>query len=255
MTALNVLVGSMKAFILTDASLYHPDGEIVMFGRKAAVARDARIAVATRGDHRLPAAIAQACDDLYEGIDELIDEAGESIRSLYETTIAEIGAVEGGPGAAAEMFFVGWSARESQPVAFWLAYDGETWGFEELGDGFLAPMPNATEFSRLRLQMAEPASDYEVDDFDPVKHGIPLLEAQRRMPPAKVPGAPQSFVIGGEVLLTTIGQAGIEQSVIHSWPDEVGKPIRPEPFAVPLVEGMSRQQRRAAARQAGKAAA
>lgn len=254
MTAINIIVGTAKAFVMTDSTLYRPNGEIVGFGRKCFVSDDARLAVGSRGDSRLPSSIAEVCGDLYDGIDDLIGECGRSLRGLYERTIEEHGAID----AAAQMFFVGWSRRMGRPVAVSLMFDGADWSFDDRSEeGVVGPLPDATEMSRLQMLRAAPGSDYDAETFEPIAHGIPLIEAQRRMKVkiSSSPTSPASFVIGGEVLLTTVAEAGIAQEVIHSWPDEPGLPIEPAPFSLPITGGASRQQRRAAARQARKAVA
>ncbi|MEN3793375.1 hypothetical protein [Fulvimarina sp. MAC3] len=254
MTAINIIVATTKAFVLTDSAFYRPSGEVVEFGRKCVVAQGARLAVATRGDYRLAPAIAEACDDLYDSIDDLIEEEAHSLRGLYERTIQAAGAVD----ASAQMLFVGWSAHKGGPVAVSLLYDGTEWTFDDRSEeGAVAPMPDATEMSRLRMLRAEPGEDYDAETFDPIAHGIPLIEGQRRMKLKNptLPGSAKFHCVGGDVLLTTVTEVAIEQATVHSWPDTVGCPIRPEPFALPVTEGMSRQQRRALARQARKVAA
>lgn len=57
--------------------------------------------------------------------------------------------------------------------------------------------------------------------FDPYADGVIMMEEQR----ADVwpDGKPR---IGGSVVLTTVGAAGIRTEVLHTWPDKVGEPIR-----------------------------
>ena len=56
--------------------------------------------------------------------------------------------------------------------------------------------------------------------FDPYTDGVAMMKEQR----ADVwpDGKPR---IGGSVVLTTIGAAGIKSEVLHTWPDEIGQAI------------------------------
>lgn len=56
--------------------------------------------------------------------------------------------------------------------------------------------------------------------FDPRRDGLAMMEAQRAEPWL---GA---YRIGGAAILTTIGADGPRSDILHTWPDEVGEPIR-----------------------------
>jgi len=56
--------------------------------------------------------------------------------------------------------------------------------------------------------------------FDPYTAGVTMMEEQRAdvWPDGKAR-------IGGRVVLTSIGAAGIKTEVLYTWPDEIGQPI------------------------------
>lgn len=88
--------------------------------------------------------------------------------------------------------------------------------------------------------------------FDATRHGLPIMEAQRRdmdQMDGDENGAALSLV-GGHMVATEITSDGITQRVVHRWADEVGVPIQPASFELPrpgvpmITPGMSRAERR-----------
>ncbi len=66
--------------------------------------------------------------------------------------------------------------------------------------------------------------------------------------------APEVHIVGGQVVATEITEAGVTQRIVKTWPDKIGEAIRPTPAPAVPIEGMSRQQHRAAEREARKRA-
>ena len=85
--------------------------------------------------------------------------------------------------------------------------------------------------------------------------GMPFLEGMRQ---AKSTGCfedvPPRYAIGGHIDLTVITAAGATTRRVHNWPDRIGEKIDPfaEAHTAALRPPMSRQQRRAAEREARK---
>lgn len=79
--------------------------------------------------------------------------------------------------------------------------------------------------------------------------GVELMEAMRRTQAMTISGL--QFVVGGHVDLTTITVDGARTRRLHTWTDKIGAPITPFGDAQNVVP-MTRQQRRAAEREARK---
>ena len=247
MTAMNVILGSTMAFVLSDSAMYRSEtAELDHFGRKVAIAEGAGVIVATRGDYRLAPCLAEAFEEAYSNIDDVKIDECQNLCWRYDQTIEEAG-FQG--TAHAQFALVGWSEEEDKPIGFAVALGDDGWTFNRIDRAIAGPVPGPTELSQLRLVGAAPGVDWTPDTFDPLKHGIAMLEAQRRMKLSISPTSGKVHTVGGEVTLTKLTKDGISQEVIHSWDDEIGTLIRAEPFLRPVVEGLSRQQRRALERE------
>ncbi|MEX6508936.1 hypothetical protein [Jiella sp. M17.18] len=252
MSALNLIIGRERAFLLTDSLLYLASGEVTGFARKCEIAPKAKIAVAARGDHRLPLSFALAVDDDYGCIDDLIADAGEGVFWRYSATLQRFND-RLHLDFMQQLAFAGWSQAEGRPMGVSMIL-GQDESFEVVRDGIASPLPGPAELDQLHALGAEPGEDWMPDTFDPIRHGLPYLEAQRRMIIETRWGddGNKAHVIGGELTLTTITRDCIDQRVIHSWPDEIGKVIVPEPFVQPAPPAGSRQAQRTTERQAKK---
>lgn len=241
MTAMNVILGSTKAFVLSDSVMYRSNGVIDSFGLKTVVATGGA-AIAVRGDYRLAPALAEAFEDAYSSIDDVMIDECRNLCERYDQTVEEFG--DGTP-AHAQFTITGWSEDEGKPIGVIVTLDDEGWSFSRIDGGLCAPLPGATELSQLGLLGLAPGEDWQPDDFDPMKHGVPMLEAQRRMKLTISPTSGKVHAVGGDVTLTTVTEDGITQEVIHRWDDQIGSRIEAASFVRPVVEGMNRQQRRA----------
>jgi hypothetical protein len=94
-----------------------------------------------------------------------------------------------------------------------------------LDDAFAAgPQPSAETFVRCGYV---PPSD--MSDFDPVQHGIPIMEAFRRTSAPLHEGYPAiGYGVGGFIAHTLIERNRVTHNIIHEWPDVIGEPIDPK---------------------------
>ncbi|WP_182422300.1 hypothetical protein [Aureimonas sp. ME7] len=261
MTAINIVLQRARALVLTDSLFIHGvTGRPSFFAEKCAAVHGAAMAVTARGDYRVPEMIAGRLPQLYADIDSLIADEGQAVRDLYTSWVAAFG--EHVFQAKVEIQIVGWSEEKRRPRGFQLVFH-DTWTVAEISDeGSAAPLPDECELDRLALIGCGPGVHWDCSTFDPIRHGIPLMEAQRRMVlplPTKEPAS--SHIVGGHILLTEINRDDVSQRVIHEWHDAEGVEIEPAPFVAPVIDpaeppaGMNRQQRRAWERQNRKVAA
>ncbi|MCP1592003.1 hypothetical protein [Methylorubrum extorquens] len=235
MSALNVFVNSTRVMMLTDSSLYLPDGTVVAFEPKAFLVDSWNGAISGRGDCA-GITVALNLAERFGSFDEFIARSAPEIERRHRDGLAIAG-----PGQTTiEIHAVGWSERADRPRAFvlrsliehragepayvWLDHDEE--------DGCFYHSMSALELWRLHRQGAEPRVDFDAETFDPRRHGIPLMEAQRREigDAAYCAQAAGRHLVGGAVWLTVVDREGARQGMIHEWPDAVGEPIQPAPF-------------------------
>jgi len=238
MSAVNVICGSRRACVLTDASLYDAAGTIVGFELKAYAVESWTGVVTGRGNWWGPTFVRDLAET-FGSFDEFLTRSAAVIERGHRTAI-DAGELAG--QVLIEVHAVGWSEHRERPEAYVLRSPSAfldvdeppyVWRSLEEEDGiFHCAHLNAGELWQLHRQGAEPDVDWTAETFDPVRHGIPLMEFQRREPANQKagPGAAGKHVIGGELWLTVIDREGVRQGVIHEWPDREGQPIRPEPL-------------------------
>lgn len=269
MTAINIFLRRDRAVLMTDGAFYLPDGQIIGFGNKALPIPNLNAAIAVRGLQKVVADFALDFSIRYQSFDDMVDRVGDDLSEWQDTRERDAGYTS---WADVDLYLVGWSDREERPRAFnFQTRDtGNEYAVGEVEEveGFtVGPYPEPKEwFVNLRSIGVDLCPDDAMRRFDPIRHGLPIMEAQRRMmvDPSEMGSAftgtvPMSLV-GGHVTVTEITKGGISQRTVHRWNDGVGVPIAPEPFvmekrAEPAPAGMSRQQRRAFEKRNGKVSA
>lgn len=247
MTAINVFLRRDRAIMMTDASLYTPQGVIVGFGQKAVAMPNMRAVIACRGSQKVTALLAMEMSAVYQGYDELFHNAERDLRAYHDQHLMELSRL-----GLQEINIVvaGWSASKNAPAGFY--FDSSTDTFEEI-DGYVAgPLPDEAEDANLHAIRCEIDVDVDPAAFDPVRHGIPFMEAQRRMKLEISDVSEPMSIVGGHILLTEVSRDSVSQRVIHRWNDEIGMPIEPAEFVPPPPVPMNRHQRRALARAGGR---
>lgn len=235
MSAVNIFCGSRRACVLTDSSFYRPDGTIVAFDLKAFPVESWTGVITGRGDV-WGMAFARDLTETFGSFDEFLARSAPLIERAHRAALTQVG--EGAGQTFVEIHVVGWSEQRDRPEAHVLvsprpgAEDPPyVWRSLEGEDGvFVHALFSAGELWQLHRQGAEPDVDFTAETFDPVRHGIPVMEAQRRRGveadiSAELAGL---HVIGGELWLTVVDREGVRQDVIREWRDRVGEPIRPE---------------------------
>jgi hypothetical protein len=127
---------------------------------------------------------------------------------------------------------------------------------------FNLPFLYEEEQAELAMVGSRPAKDFSQTSFDPLYHGVQIMECQRRQA-YDTPWGAKGHIVGGHILMTEIRPGSVTQRVIHQWSDKVGERIIPEPLKRPAraplartgvvslgvaATPLNRQQRRRAAR-------
>ena len=256
MTAINAVLKPDRAVILTDGLAYNQHGLILGECQKTVAMPTLKAAIAVRGAQKIAAILAMELTFRCPNFDSLLDQAEEFFAGFTDRMLAllQFGTDEDLSALGdAQIVVVGWSDRRKEAVGFYYLTDQpEPFGWIE--DYAFSPVPSDEEDANLKSVGAEIEVSYSPKAFNPIRHGIPLMEAQRRMkidPPGLNLDEPIS-IVGGHVLVTECTTEGVSQRVIHRWNDEPGEMVIPEPFGASSQSGLSRQQRRALERQANK---
>lgn len=237
MSAVNVFAHSQRAVLLTDSSLYDSEGTIIAFANKAYPVDSWNGAITGRGNWWGPTHVS-ALAETFASFDEFLTRSGPAIELAHQAALA------GGELAGQtfiEVHAIGWSEQRDRAEAYvlkspnplkdadepdyvWVSlYDEE--------DGVFHHELTARERWMLHRQGAEPGEDFGPENFDPVRHGIPLMDMQRRRGvDDRLGSLAGRYVIGGDLWLTVVDREGVRQGVIHTWPDKVGQLIRPKPL-------------------------
>ena len=189
----------------------------------------------------------------YRDFDHMIERLEDDFREWHE----QRGATS--EWADIDLSVIGWSKRDGIAKAYSICTraEGEE-GFscilDEITDNCLGPALPDVEYDRNLPSIGVDPSHRDFErNFDPVRHGLPIMEAQRRSLESFEGMAEPISTVGGHAMVTEIDRHGITQRVVHRWPDEAGVPISPDPFVAPrnvvgvrsAPAGLSRQQRRA----------
>lgn len=244
MTAINAILKRDRAIMMTDAALYSPSGDIIGFGQKAFAIPSLKAAIAVRGAQKVAALLAMEMAMVYKSFDHLLADAEDDLRKFCDASfmhLSDLGMSD------IDIVVVGWS--DAANCAKGCSYNTVTDEFELIDGWEISPFP-ADERENLRAVGAVAELHWTESTFDPIRHGIPYMEAQRRLL-CDVNGR-LTRIVGGHILLTEITREGVFQRVIHHWDDEIGQPISPAAFVPPSPSTMSRQQRRAMERQQRK---
>lgn len=231
MSAINGFVRSDAAFLMSDGLSYLDGIADATLLNKTHRLCGINAVVAATGPAQFGEWLAGRL--VYKTFDGLIETADWQIKRLFERYAREYRNND----AVAGVVLAGWHEKDDRPALY--AIDLETSGSptaERIAaqDNYAgkyaaadlmeltvtsAPVPTRAEFAEAGYDLG---ADFE--RVDPATYLLHLTEIQRH---AKFGG---EHVVGGQAVLTTITRDGTEQRVVHTWPDEPGKPVVPEPI-------------------------
>ncbi|MBX3580032.1 MAG: hypothetical protein KF723_22740 [Rhizobiaceae bacterium] len=260
MTALNVLRQRRRATLYTDTAGYGLDGVIQGFGVKSFTLPAHRAVIGCRGSMAAAMTIGYAAALRFGSFDEIASPAGAAyIGEVYDQE-----GVNFARSGQSDIDFVitGWSESRNRPLSFAMSSSARhgIGTFEWVDADEFMTFPEVDIDLARRFGLTDAA---DPERLDPVADGIAVMQAQRHtvFPLTDDEGNTRNlFVVGGSIIATRITEDGLTQSVIHRWAeDRVGELITPGPLPTGRTRGlaspaipMSRQQRRAAEREARK---
>lgn len=218
MTAINILVQSDAAHILTDGAGYNDQGTFVSVTPKVFCLPHLSAAVAVSGT--LPGMAAMmttlGMESSYDGLKKAApDYLNAALIASSRVSTSDL-------ASDIRLFVVGWS--KDGPDAYRVVTKGDpsTPAWTVMPITGLAISPPEAQAKLLPL-----FADKDPDAIDPKVDGLRILEEQRRHR-SKIPGTGQRlFIVGGFGQLTSVRRDHITTEILHRWPDLVGKKIHP----------------------------
>lgn len=233
MTAINGFLQRDRGFLMADGAFYLSDGTPMGFGSKIVSIPKLHAAIAARGYSLIAPTIAMEMAIKYADFDDMLDRVDDDLTA-WEGAQRDFLHVVGFPHF--ELHMMGWSKREARPrYACWTNRredeDDKVEGLHEepgcLVSPYLMPDQELKELPKLGVFMGAPGF---LDSFDPIRHGVPIMQAQRR-DVDELDGHEENgkvCIVGGHIEVTEIDEAGISQRVVHRWADQTGVLVEPE---------------------------
>ena len=255
MSAYIVVRQGQAVHVVTDGAGYNHSGELKKVDSIKCLQLGSMPAVVTaRGQHQVGWMIAQMGAAMAAGgwdFDDFLEQLPRQLLRL------EDGLAQRHVPSEFEVILAGWSERLQGLAVFdWQAHDryglaeDQSRTLREISDPIVfAPVPDESYLMAIGFRVDR------LEEFDVERHGLQLVEGQRRYRATEsdVMGVGQ-FLVGGHAQLTTVTRETVTQKTLRTWDrDKVGGRIRPELVAVgapPAV--LTRQQRRALERQHSK---
>jgi hypothetical protein len=203
---------SDRLHLLTDGAIYTPDGTLAAVGLKAIELPHCLAAFTVRGvlQPGLTLAVAFAQFDRFDDVIRHAPRVLSEVRTHWHRY-----GVTGW-----ECLLVGMSEKRDPEIH----YCPPGAPLRLIEDDYWAggPMPSVATMREVGL--VPPVS---MADFDPVRHGIPAMEAFRRTPAILDSQTPSAFGhgVGGFVAHTEITRERVTTTVIHEWGDALGQRI------------------------------
>lgn len=228
---------SDRVEIVTDGASYTPrDGVIRGFSNKVTAFPSHRVAMTTRGGvdigNRIRDIVKKTLD-MASGFDSAMSILGEVFHNQRDTGRFD------DDWTRFEMMIAGFS-EEKGPIIHY----GSTW-----------PLAGQEPFTLYDTQIGVSCGAYFTGKVrDQImqhgglrKAGIVMMEGMRRKPSIDPSSGEKRelSIVGGHVDFTVVSPAGVTTRRIHTWPDEVGRPVNLVGDNIVPMAGLSRQQRRA----------
>lgn len=223
MTALNVVIGTDSAHLISDGAAIDPaSGRLAHLIGKVTAHPHLAAAVGVRGSRMLASGINDAIASGASSYDELRSTIVPMLRQ-HLAPIAPIWEKQFGPNImSAEIVAVGWSESVG-PHAFVVATHSANADFG-LPAWRVVELPGAY-FSPSNEQLANEFAEVQTDFNDSA--AVKLVEQQRSIR-AQTPGTlSKRCTVGGFVQITTVRESSVEARIVKRWPDEIGSIIKP----------------------------
>lgn len=207
MSSLNVHLSRSAGRIATDTAGYDDEGRILAYSPKCLALPHVRCAVASRGYFTLLWNLAAA---LATGPARDFDALRPALRDRLGSAFAATIEAEG-QAVATDGVIIGWSERERRVIGVAFAVIDGRVELVDVPDGLHCAPSDFGEFEPPAFRKLDVPATF-----------VDLAKRQRRYFEKYEP----HHRIGGDLVLTSVSRHGVEQRVVHSWPDEIGAEAR-----------------------------
>lgn len=233
MSAIAALVQSNAAHLMADGLLY-ADGEVIQTDfAKCLPLKGMRAAICATGPADFGYHVAGVLEANYSSFDEVVSLSSEYYRGLFDWFANRYRNGD----AVATLVMVGWLERENRPACLTIELSTDGSEKERLRRNSPHTREEDMAYDLVELPIvANPAPTLDAikaagwpllvgnDALNAETDLLHMLEIQRRMQQDD-----GKYYVGGRAVLTTVTADGVEQRVVHMWPeDKVGEAIVPQ---------------------------
>lgn len=238
MTAINAFLRRERGFLMTDGAFYDETGMPLGFGSKVFAIPNLNAVIAARGFAGICPLIAPNLSVRFASFDEMVENVEPDLVRFADENAQHLEAV-GFPDF--ELHIMGWSEKHRRPRHFMFGTreqedEDDDPPFTLVENDSYVVAPPITDDERFRvlpqlgvfLGMPEFTEDMKTK-FDPVLHGVPIMQAQRRSLDTFVGRDGDNVLcsVGGHIAVAEVGPDGVSQRILHRWPDVAGQPATP----------------------------
>lgn len=250
MSTTTIYAKGSRALIASDTAGLDCDGVVRAWVSKVITLPHLRCAITTRGAVAALPALATDLAAAFPSFDAIVSDGAAFLEEAHQEHMMGWSDLAGAPEF--ELAITGWSTSRRRCEAHAIS------SLDHVGLPAFTFMTNEILAAPMPAPEAMTAAGLLVNGVVPVMEPeaflLAMIEIQRRTltPVGGLPGAPVAYIVGGQVVLTEITEAGTSQRVARTWNDRLHEMIQPGILQSRQVEtagsGLTRQQRRAAAR-------
>mgnify|MGYP006899140638 CR=1 FL=1 len=228
MSAIITVKSGRRVSLLTDRAIYDGQGVIIAETTKSYSVRSWTGVVASRGN-LLGSFMAENIAEQFGSFDEFLALSAP----LFEDTFADqVHLMLNQP--LIEIHAAAWSESRDEPVAYFLdsrEEKGPAFEWREFEGSFsCSPFPTNAGWHWLHRQGLEIDTDFDAEDFDAERHGLPWMEAMRRVRTEAAFLESTPYAVGCGVDVAEVTREGVSIRSLRTWPDQIGALIEPGPL-------------------------
>lgn len=218
MTAINVLVRSDRVHVMTDGSVWEPEGAIIGVAQKVYILAHVSAVIAYRGPAYLgPGLVGTLNASGMRSFDDLLTRLPATARMLIDHAIEHMDPTVLAEASARldlrrfDIAVAGWSHARGRGEAYRLDTSKPGWRLEPQGAGFLMPADSPALLARL-----EDAGWSIGDEAEDAARLLELVNHQRAVPD-NLPNGASFPTVGGFAQHTVITPDAIATRIVERW--------------------------------------
>lgn len=220
MTCINALVRRDRVHVMTDGSVWEPDGTITGTTQKVHILAQAHAVIAVRGPSYFPPCLVSCLNGAsLTGFDDLLRKVPEAARFTIDNGLAAIAPAVIAKAAKvidltrADVVVAGWSHERGRGEIHKLDTSEPEWRLEPQGDGFIMPGDNPALGERLQ------AASWNLHDERRDEAALLALMHHQRAVDDFLPNGARFPTVGGFAQHTIITPTEIRTRIVERWED------------------------------------